>query len=130
MLKKAERLENIKSVLFINHALFDFASKYSSESRYLFTWPGLELRDRTFRPILDAHEILRKTSTGEEFVQQLNWVVIDSRIRRPDFAVNSRGEIILLTHDKITVIYSTGESKDVILPLRVKAPFDSCITAW
>jgi hypothetical protein len=116
MYKKAERLENIKSILFINHALYDFAFKYSSKLRYLFTWPEIELKDRTFRPILNAHEILTETSTGEEFVQQLKPVVTDSRIDGAEFAVNSRGEIILLTDDKITVIYSTGESKDVMFP--------------
>ena len=123
MLKKAERLENIKSVLFINRAVYDFASiavnfaKYSSKLRYLFTWPEIELKDRRFHPISnDAREILTKTSTGEEFVQQLKPVVTDSRIDGAEFAVNSRGEIILLTDDKITVIYSTGESKDVMFP--------------
>ena len=116
MLKKAERLDNIMSVLFINHALYDFASKYSSKSHYLFTWPGIELKDRTFHPILHARDIVTKTSSSEEFVQQLNRVVIDSRIEWDEFAVNSRGEIILLYDDKITVIYSTGESKDVIFP--------------
>ncbi len=122
MLKKAERLENIKSVLFINRAVYDFASiavnfaKYSSKLRYLFTWPEIELKDRRFHPISNAHEILTKTSTGEEFVQQLKPVVTDSRIDGAKFAVNSRGEIILLTNDKITVIYSTGESKDVMFP--------------
>ncbi len=60
MLKKAERLENIKSVLGINHALCDFASKYSSKPHYLFTWPAIELKDRTFHPILT------ETSAGEE----------------------------------------------------------------
>ncbi len=116
MLKKAERLENIKSVLFINHALYDFASKYSSKSLNPFTWPGIESKDRTFHPILHALEILTKTSTGEEFAQQLNRVVIDSRIDDAEFAVNSRGEIILLTDDEIRVIHSTGESKDVMFP--------------
>ncbi len=72
LIKKAERRENIKSVLFINHALCDFASKYSSKSLNPFTWPAIESKDRTFRPILNAHEILTKTSTGEEFAQQLN----------------------------------------------------------
>ena len=33
--KKAERLENIKSVLFINHTLYDFVFKYSCKLRYL-----------------------------------------------------------------------------------------------
>ena len=115
-LKKAERLENMKSVLFINHALYDFAFKYSSKLRYLFNWPGIQLKDRTFRPILNAHEILTETSTGEEFVQQLMPVGLDWKISAAEFAVNSRGEIILLTDDKITVINSTGESKDVVFP--------------
>ena len=119
MLKKAERLDNIMSVLFINHALYDFASKYSSKSHYLFTWPGIELKDRTFHPILHARDIVTKTSSSEEFVQQLNRVVVDSRMLWVWFAVNSRGEIIVLSlvdNNKITVIYSTGESKDVMFP--------------
>ena len=116
MLKKAERLENIKSVLSVNHALYDFASKYCSESPIPLAWPVIELTGRTFHPILNVHEVFTKTSSSEEFVPQLNRVVVDSRIRSRDFAVNSRGDIILLTENKITIIYSTGESKDVVLP--------------
>ena len=116
MLKKAKRLENIMSVLSINHALYDFASKYYSESHYLFTWPGIELKSRSFHPILNAREVLTKTSSSEEFVPQLNRAVVDSRIYGTDFAVNSRGDIVLLDDDKITIIYSTGESKDVMFP--------------
>ena len=116
MLKKAERLENIMSVLSINHALYNFASKYCSESHYLFTWPVIELRGRTFHPIINAQEVLTKTSSSEEFVSQLNRVVVDLRICGRDFAVNSRGDIVLLTEDNITIIYSTSESKDVMLP--------------
>jgi hypothetical protein len=114
--KKAERLENIISVLFINHALYDFASKYSSKSHYLFSWPGIELKDRTFHPILNTREIVTKTSSSEEFVQQLNRVVVDLRIEWADVAVNSRGEIIILDDVKLTVIYSTGERKEVMFP--------------
>ena len=116
MLKKADRLENIMSVLSINHALYDFASKYCSEFHYLFTWPVIELTGRTFHPILNAQEVFTKTSSSEEFVPQLNRVVVDSRIYGSDIAVNSRGDMILLFDDKITIIYSTGESKDVMLP--------------
>jgi hypothetical protein len=115
--KKAERLESIMSVLFINHALYDFASKYSSKSPNPFSWPGIKLKDRTFHPILNTREIVTKTSSSEEFVQQLNRVVVDSRKRAAEpLAVNSRGEIILLENDKLTVIYSTGERKGVMLP--------------
>ena len=116
MLKKAERLENIMSVLSINHALYNFAFKYCSESPIPLAWPGIELTDRTFHPIISAQEVLTKTSSSEQFVPQLNRVVVHSRIRGTRFAVNSRGDIILLFYGKITIIYSTGESKDVMLP--------------
>ena len=117
-IKEAERLETMMSVLFINHALFKFASKYSSKSAYQISWPRIELSGRTFHPILNALEILMKTSSDQELLPQLNREVTDSRISSCvyDFAVNSRGEIILLTDDKITVIYSAGESKDVMFP--------------
>ena len=116
MLKKAKRLENIMSVLSINHALYDFASKYCIKSPNPFAWPVIELTGRTFHPIINAQEVLTKTSSSEEFVPQLNQVVVDRRICGRDFAVNSRGDIVLLTEDKITIIYGTGESKGVVLP--------------
>ena len=116
MLKKAERLENIMSVLSINHALYDFASKYCSEFQNPFTWPVIELTGRTFHPILNAHEVLLKTSRSEEFAPQLNRVLVDHRVYGKNFAVNSQGDSIIVDHGKITIIYSTGESKDVMLP--------------
>ena len=89
MFKKAERLEIMMSVLFINNALYDFASKYNSKSTNIFTWPGIQLKHRTFHPILNAHEILMSTSNGVKLVQQLSRVIIDSRVLWEDFAVNS-----------------------------------------
>ena len=115
-LKKAERLENTMSVLSINHALYDFASKYCSESQNPFTWPVIELTGRSFHPILNAHEVLLKTSKREEFAPQLNRVLVDYRIYLTNFAVNSQGDIIIVYGDKITIIYSTGKSKDVMFP--------------
>ena len=115
-LKKAERLENMISVLSINHALYDFASKYCSESQNPFTWPVIELTGRTFHPILNTHEVLSKTSRSQEFAPQLNRVLVDDRVYENNFAVNSQGDIIIVYHDKITIIYSTGESKDVMFP--------------
>ena len=117
MFNKSERLENMMSVLFINHALYDFATKYSSKSRNLFAWPGIELKSRPFHPILHAQEVMMKTSSSGESFQQLKKVDIGSSVRYVYcFAVNSRGDIILLCYDKITVIYSTGENKDVMFP--------------
>ena len=116
-INKSERLENMMSVLFINHALYDFATKYSSESRNLLTWPGIESKARPFHPILNAQEVMMKTSSSGESFRQLKKVDIGSSVGFGDcFAVNSRGDIILLCRDKITVIYCTGENKDVMFP--------------
>ena len=114
MFKKAERLKIMMSVLLINHALYDFASKYSSKSANIFTWPGIQLKDRTFHPVLNAHDILMNIPSGHDSLLQLNRVIIDSRVMWVDFAVNSCGDIVILTDDEITVIYSKGESKDVM----------------
>jgi hypothetical protein len=117
--KKAERLENIISVLFINHVLFNFASKDRRNYPILFTWPGIQLKNnRTFHPILNAHDILAKISREYKFVKQVNqigpvWKIFTSERY---FAVNDRGEIILLTEDKIIVIKRTGEIRDVTFP--------------
>ena len=116
MLKKAERLENIMSVLSINDALYDFASKYCNESQNPFTWPVIELRERTFHPILNAHEVLLKTPKSKEFAPQLNRVLVDHRVCLNNFALNSQGDIIMVDDDKTTILYSTGESKDVMFP--------------
>ena len=115
-LNKSERLENMMSVLFINHALYDFATKYSSKSRNLLAWPGIELKARPFHPILNAQEVMMKTSSSGESFQQLKSVDIASNEILRSFAVNSRGDMILLRDDKITVIYSTGENTDVMFP--------------
>ena len=117
-INKSERLENMMSVLLINHALYDFATKYSSKSLFvIFVWPRIKSKARPFHPILNAHEVFKKTSISGEVFQQPKQVDIGSSGRYVNFfAVNSRGDIILLHDDKITVIYSTGENKDVMLP--------------
>ena len=102
------------SVLFINHALYDFASKHSSASCNPFTWPVIQfMRDRTFHPILNAHHILMKKSSDKSLVQQLSQLCMYLRMGFHNFAVNSCGDIILVADTKILIIYRTGESKDI-----------------
>ena len=119
MFLKTERLYCIMSILLINHALYDFDCKYSKYP-HPFSWPTIQLEDRIFCPIINTHEILKSSSDDPDPNHHIymNRVVIDKRIKhnRNFFTVNSRGDIILLSHDKITVIYRTGESKDIILP--------------
>ena len=116
MFKKAERLENMMSVLFINHAFYDFASKYSRKSANIFTWPEIQLKDRTFHPILHAHEIVGNIPSGHDSLQQLNRVIVHWILPCHEFTVNSCGDIIILTDEEITVIYRTGKRKPVMFP--------------
>ena len=118
-INKSERLENMMSVLFINHVLYDFATKYScSKSCFpILTFPGIKLKARLFHPILNADEVMRNTSTGGVSFQQLKQVHIGSSAGFVySFAVNSRGDTIFLHDDKIAVIYTVGENKDVMFP--------------
>ena len=73
MFKKAERFNNIMSILLINRALFNFAAKYSSQHSKVFTWPRIKLTDQKFSPILNAREIL--TLSSRKSVRKLNRVV-------------------------------------------------------
>ena len=116
MFKKNERLGNITSVLFINRWLCNFASKYrTSSSKSYPVWPEIKLKDHNIHPILNAREIMMNFSSREEFTQPL--VVTDKRTRHgPFYFVSSLSEIILLSDDEITIIYSTGESKNFKFP--------------
>ena len=89
MLNKAERVENVKSVMMINYVLYKFVSKFSSKHLLALAWPTIELADRSFHPILHWCEVSTRKSWGDE-----------------------------LSHsdDVIKVISSTGESKSVNLP--------------
>ena len=90
-LKKAERLDNIMSVLSINHSLFNFAVKFSSNYPNVFTWPGIELIDQRFNPIISGTAML--ISRGES-VLQLNRAVKESPMRD---AVDLLSGLCLLT---------------------------------
>ena len=115
MIKKEKRLQNVMSVLSINHALFDFAAKYSSKYPNVFTWPVIELPFQQFNPIINAPEIL--IGHGDS-LQQLNQMFIGTiKVNWPYSAVSSRNEIIILHDKKFTVINPDKDikGKDVAL---------------
>ncbi len=58
MFHKAEREENVKSVMMINYVVYQFASKFSSKYSSKDKWPTIQLSDRSdFNPILSWEEI-------------------------------------------------------------------------
>ena len=110
---KAERVENVKSVMMINYVLYQFTSKFSSKYHSVLNWPTIQLSDRSFNPIFNWQEVSTGQSWGEDFVQPPNVVESDEQLWGQYMAVNSRGEILVAFFKQIHVIYKTGESKEV-----------------
>ena len=112
-LNKAERVENVKSVMMINYILYEFVSRYSKYYSAL-AWPTIQLSDRSFNPICNWREISKRKSWGEDVVQPPNEIRPDDCIPGKTLAINSRGEILMVgSRDNISVIYKTGKSKQV-----------------
>ena len=89
-------LSDIKSKL-------DCLSLKDLDASYSFLKEGVELLKLALDKLNDS-------------LQQLNRVIVDRRLCLGNFAVNTCGDIVLLTNTKITVICSTGESKEVRFP--------------
>ena len=120
MLNKAERVENVKSVMIINYVLYKFVWKFSSKPAFMIAWPTIELADRSFDPIRDWWELSTRKSWGSELTQPPNVLILDEAIWSYRSAVTGRRETVARCTDgwgdDIKVISSTGESKMVNLP--------------
>ena len=110
---KAERVENVKSVMMINYVLYQFISKFSSKYCSTLAWPTIQLSDRSFNPIWNWQEVSTTKSWGKELIQSPNEMSLDRYINAYYSAVNSRGEIVIWYDNDIEVISRTGERKVV-----------------
>ena len=115
ILNKAERVENVKSVMMINYILYQFVSRFSSKYYSALAWPSVQLSDRSFNPIWNWREVSERKSWGEDLVQPPNEVIGEFNFfAKYQFqAINSRGEILMGSRDHISVIYKTGKIKQV-----------------
>ena len=120
ILNKAERVENVKSIMLINYVLFEYVSKFSSEQSIVLTWPTIDLADRSFNPILSWQEVSTRKSMEKELpAQHPNRLILDDVLYPQNSAVNSQGDVIVAQcRDKaLKVISKTGSiSKVVELP--------------
>ena len=114
---KAERAENVKSVMLINHVLFQYVLKFSRKNPSL-CWPTIDLPDRSFYPISEWTEISQRKSMGNVLDQHPGRVAQAGHEVVPyTAAVNSHNEVIAtVSHNSIKIIFKTGESKTVQLP--------------
>ena len=113
---KAERVENVKSVMLINYVLYQYVFKFSSKNPVLQCWPTIELADRSFYPILQWAEIALGKSMGKELDQHPGRVALDEGIFPHTTAVNSHSEVIVEAYNtSIKIISRNGEAKTVEL---------------
>ena len=106
---KAERVENVKSVMLINYVLYQYVLKFSNKNPVLQCWPTIELADRIFHPISQWTKTALKKSMG-------NKLVLDEKINPYHAAVNSHSEVIVKASDNsIKIINRNGEAKTVEL---------------
>ena len=115
LMSKAERVENVKSVMLINCVLYQYVLKFSSKNPALQCWPTIELADGSFHPILQWTDISTRKSMGKELDQHPGRVVLDEEVYYPyTAAVNSHDEVIVqASYNSIKVISRNGEAKTV-----------------
>ena len=113
---KAERVENVKSVMLINYVLYQYVLKFSSKNPVPQNWPTIELADRSFHPILQWTDIAVRKSMGKELDQHPGRVALDEEIFPYTAAVNRHSKVIVKAFDKsIKIISRNGEAKTVEL---------------
>ena len=115
LLNKPERMENVKSVMLINYALYEYVSKFSTKNFFVLTWPDIELAHRRFYPLTDWQEVVSRKSMVKDLSQQPNRLLLDEFICPYVFAVNSHGYVVVGNGDNVNIISSKGESKLVEL---------------
>ena len=114
MLNKAERFENIKSVIITNFTVFDFTAIFGSNYPDIETWPTIELSGRNFNPARGWYEVWRQAPSDEIILPPKH--LVTEGIRPHVAVVNSRSEIITRKSGALRVTLSTNESKTVNFP--------------
>ena len=116
------RAENVKSVMMINHVLYQFLSKFSSKYCSPLAWPTIQLSDRSFNPICNWQDVSAQKSWGEDLIQPPSVINFDKLIPF-ESTMNSRGEIVSIIEerDDMTVTSEAGTTATVrLFPLEDK----------
>jgi hypothetical protein len=113
-LNKAERFENVKSVMLTNFIIFEFTAKFGGKYPDVQCWPTIELSESNFNPARGWYEVW-KQAPSDEMIQPPKHLVTEV-IKPYSAVVNSRSEIITRSSGAIKIISSTKEIKVVNFP--------------
>ena len=105
-----EYVENVKSVMLINHVLSQYVVKFSSKNPVLQRWPTIRLPESTFHPISQWTKVALRKSMG-------NKLELHRDISTSCASVNSHSEVITVAPgEHIQFISTKGECETVELP--------------
>ena len=121
LIGKAERKENVKSVMLINYVLFNLNFKFSGTltDRLIWRGAGIELDDRSFNPVSDWLEVSTRKSMRKELCQPPNELIVDEEILPFVSAVYSNSDVVVVDEEyrgNMKFFSRTGERKVVKLP--------------
>ncbi|XP_046841965.1 kelch-like protein 38 [Xenia sp. Carnegie-2017] len=69
MLDKSQRMENMKSVILLNHHLYQFIARINNNHDHLSTWPSIEIgKEKIFNPMCDWYKVFTPESWGEVLI--------------------------------------------------------------
>ncbi|XP_046858448.1 uncharacterized protein LOC124451890 isoform X3 [Xenia sp. Carnegie-2017] len=93
LLNKNDRVENVRSVMFINRLLFQFNMKCGKTYHMALVWPTIQLKNRQFNPIWNWREISERNSWDSE-VQGPNQLELESQVDPQHIHCNSSNDLI------------------------------------
>ena len=107
---KESRLENVKSVLSLKFVISEFVARFSYESPDLRNWPRIPLptTGETIHPLLININFVTEIFEGEKFQIPENQVSSCKAVGHP-ICMNSKGQILWPTGDRINVLDRSGE---------------------
>ena len=86
---KDSRLENVKSVLFLNFAISEFITRFSDVLPNIRSWPRIHLpsRGEAIHPLVIDTEVVKEIFNDEEFQPPENHIILNHR-RLGDYVIN------------------------------------------
>ena len=109
---KAERFENVKSVVLTNYVIFEFAATFASVYPDINNWPTIELPERHFNPVCSGIEVCIQAPKGEMIQLPKHFVCTES-VHPHVAAINSRSEIITRSGSSLKIVATSKKSKVV-----------------
>ncbi|XP_046857860.1 uncharacterized protein LOC124451280 [Xenia sp. Carnegie-2017] len=93
LFNKNDRVENVRSVMFINRLFYQFIMKFGKTYHMALDWPTIQLKNKQFNPILGWREISQRNSWDSE-VQGPNELELERDIYRRHVHCNSSNDLI------------------------------------